>query len=77
MPSRYEEGLSHNQKRKVRRTLMQRLHLAEHDAAASSAEAQHGDGSSNGAAGSSTDGGGAAWSFKGAANPDRLEYANL
>ena len=47
---------------------MQRLHLAEHDAAASSVEAQRGVGSSNGAAGSSADGGGAAWSFKGAAN---------
>ena len=54
---------------------MQRLHLAEHDAAASSVEAQRGVGSSNGAAGSSADGGGAAWSFKGAANSGARDRA--
>ena len=75
MASRYEEGLSHNQKRKVRRTLQQRLHLAEHDAEASSAEAQRGVGSNSGAASSSADGGGAAWSSKGAASSGARDRA--
>ena len=60
MASRYQEGLSHNQKRKVRRTLQQRLHLAEHDAGRDA-------GSGSGAASGSADGGAVAQSSQGTA----------